>query len=148
MIYDIIQYIHVLAAVTGLGVAFGFPILARTAKTRTEAMHALQLYHRFGYVPNIVSLILLATSIFMIVADANILYERWFVVSLVLYVVAQVYVWVKLPNQMNEQHSILETYTNEELPESYRLISKKAIVFESATQLIAVIIMLLMVFRP
>lgn len=148
MINDLLQYIHIFAAVTGLGVAFGFSILLRIARSVTEAKHTLQLFDRFGFIPHIGSAVLLATSVIMVIQEPMLLSKVWFTTSIAAYILVQGYVAGKLPKLMRALSNILETHTEEGFPESYWSTAQKAIPLERTTQLLSVILLLLLVFKP
>lgn len=145
---DILQYIHVLAAITGVGVAFGFSILSRTAKSATEAKHTLHLFDKLGFVPHLGSIILLITSLIMVIMEPALFSKKWFIVSTFVYILVQGYVIGVLPKQMKALFAVLEAHTDDDIPESYRLISRKSVPIERTTQLLAAILLLLMIFKP
>lgn len=148
LIYHIVQYIHILAAVAGLGAAFGYPVLARTAKAVTEAKQILHLFEKLSFVPIVSSVTLIITSVVMAYLKPEILSHTWFISSLFVYIIAQVYVVKLLPKQMKAQLAILEAQPNEEIPAEYKQAWRRTVVIERTTQLLALLLIILVVFKP
>lgn len=146
--YGVFLFIHVAAAVMGLGAAFGFPILARTAKTAEQARYTLQLYKNLEILPKVGSITLLVTGIVLAIIEPYLWSEGWFITSIVLYLVAQVLVIGILPKKLKQQADLLEGYAGEELPEAYHLVKKQSARVEGVTHLLAFLLILLMVLKP
>lgn len=148
MINYIVHYIHVLAAVTSLGVALVFPIMSRTAKTSIEARQTVELFQKLKYVPYIGSLILALTTGILLSLEPKLVSQSWFVYSLVVYFLVQIYVAGSLPRRLKNQMVILEAHTDEEVPMQYKLLMRKFLPFEMLSQLLAVLLIFLLVFKP
>ncbi|MGI2296459.1 DUF2269 family protein [Paenibacillus sp. GXUN7292] len=148
MINYIVHYIHVLVAVTSLGVALVFPIMSRTAKTSIEARQTVELFQKLKFVPHIGSLILAVTTGILLSLEPKLVTQSWFVYSLVVYFLVQVYVAGSLPRRLKNQMVILEAHTEEEVPIQYRLFMRKFLPIEMLSQLLAVLLIFLLVFKP
>jgi len=148
MINYIVHYIHVLVAVTSLGVALVFPIMSRTAKTVTEARQTIELFLKLKYVPHIGSLILAVTAGILLSLDPKLVMQNWFIYSLVFYFLVQIYVAGSLPRRLKNQMLLLEAHTEEEVPVQYRLSMRKSLPIEMLSQLVVVLLILLLVFKP
>ncbi|WP_424766691.1 DUF2269 family protein [Paenibacillus sp. sgz302251] len=146
--YSIVLFIHVLAAVMGLGAAFGFPILVRTAKTAAQAKYTLQLLKNLEVLPKAGSITLLLTGMVMGIMQPSLFSQGWFISSIVIYLVTQIFVVGMLPKNMKAQAAILENHTGEELPPQYVEISKRSAKIEGITHVFAFLIIFLMMFQP
>jgi hypothetical protein len=140
--------IHIIAAVTGLGAAFAFPIIAKTAKTVSQAKYTLELLKKLEIMPKVGSLTLLATGLLMGIIVPSLFTTGWFILSIVIYIAVQVIVIGMLPKNMAQQAELLEGVSGEELPAGYRLIGKKNAKLEGITHLAAVVLILLMFYKP
>ena len=146
--YSLLVFIHIVAAVMGLGAAFGFPIVAKSAKTVSQAKHTLELLKKLELLPKIGSLTLLVTGIVLGIITPSLFTTGWYITSIVLYLTAQVIVIGMLPKKMREQADILKGHTGEDLPASYLAIGKKAGKLEGITHALAFLLILLMYFKP
>ncbi len=148
MMYYIVHYIHVLAAVTSLGVALIFPIMSRTAKTATEAKQTIELFQKLKYVPCGGSFILILTSAVLLMLEPKLLTQTWFVLSLLFYLLLQGYTAIRLPKILKQRELILEAHTDEELPVQYYDVLYKTRVQELVSQLLVLLLIFLLVFKP
>ncbi|MDQ6420120.1 DUF2269 family protein [Paenibacillus sp. LHD-117] len=148
VVYDAVLFLHILAAVMGLGVAFGFPILARTARTAEQARYTLLLFKKLEIMPKIGSITLLLSGILLAILEPWLWKEGWFITSIVLYLIAQVLVIGLLPKGLKRQADILDSHHGEELPAEYRAASKQNAKVEGMTHVLAFLLILLMVFKP
>lgn len=146
--YGVFLFIHVVAAIMGLGAAFGFPILARTVKTAEQARYTLQLYKNLEILPKVGSITLLVTGIVLAIIEPSLWSQGWFITSIVLYLIAQVLVIGMLPKKLKAQADMLEGHKGEDLPNAYHTVKKQAARVEGMTHLLAFLLILLMVFKP
>lgn len=148
VVYDAVLFLHVLCAVMGLGVAFGFPILARTVKTAEQAKYTLLLFQKLEIMPKLGSIGLLLTGLLLAILEPWLWEEGWFITSIILYILAQVLVIGLLPKGLKRLADILEAHRGEELPQAYRAASKQNAKIEGMTHVLAFLLILLMVFKP
>lgn len=146
--YGLLVFIHIVAAVMGLGAAFGFPIVAKSAKTASQAKHTLEILKRLEFLPKAGSITLLVTGIVLGIMNPSLFTTGWYIASIVLYFAAQVIVIGLLPKKVKEQADILATHTGEDLPASYIAVGKKAGKLEGITHVLAFLLILLMYFKP
>lgn len=147
-VYDLVLFIHITAAVMGLGVVFGFPILARTAKTAEQAKYTLHLFKKLEILPKAGSITLLLSGIVFAILEPSLWSQGWFIASMALYFAAQVLVIGILPKMLQQQSDILDAHTGSDLPAAYREVSKRSARVEGVTHLLAFLLILLMVFKP
>ncbi|WP_161807544.1 DUF2269 family protein [Bacillus sp. FJAT-28004] len=148
MLYTSVLFIHVLAAVMGLGVVFGFPILVRMAKTATQAKYTLQLLKNLEILPKVGSISLLLTGLIMGILETSLFTEAWFIASIAIYLITQIFVIGMLPRNLKAQAAILENHKGEELPPEYKAITKQSAKIEGITHVFAFLLILLMVYQP
>ncbi|KIL41939.1 hypothetical protein SD70_03430 [Gordoniibacillus kamchatkensis] len=146
--YSLLVFIHIVAAVMGLGAAFGFPIVVKCAKTASQAKYTLKLLKNLELLPKIGSITLLVTGIVLGIMNPSLFKAGWYIASIVLYFAAQVIVIGMLPKKMKEQADILANHTGEDLPASYTAIGKQAGKLEGITHLLAFLLIVLMYFKP
>jgi len=146
--YNLLVFIHIVAAVMGLGAAFGFPIVARSAKIASQAKYTFELLKKLELLPKIGSITLLLTGIILGIMEPSLFTTGWYIASLVLYFAAQVIIIGILPKKIKEQADILDRHTGEDLPEAYKAIGKQAGKLESITHLLAFLLILLMYYKP
>jgi uncharacterized membrane protein len=148
MLYMIFLFIHVLVGVLGLGFACGFPILIRSAQTAAQASHTLQLLDQLQLMPKLASLILLFTGVGMATLEPEMYTKSWFTASLIVYAITQIFVIRLLPGLLKKQAELPGFYSDEELPQTSAVITRKKIKFEGILHLCAVGLLTLMVFQP
>lgn len=146
--YSLVLFIHILAAVMGLGTAFGFPLLVRSAKNVSQAMFTLQIVKNMEVMPKVGSITLLLTGIILGIKEPDLFATSWYIASIVLYLLAQVVVIGKLPRYAKEQMAVLANHQTEDIPAAYRAIGKKSLQWEFVTHFLAFMLILLMVFKP
>jgi uncharacterized membrane protein len=140
--------LHIVAAIMGLGAAFGFPIIAKSAGTVSQAKFVLSLLKRLEILPKIGSILLLVTGLVMGIMHTSLFTTGWFIASIVIYLVVQVIVVGFLPKNMKQQQEILDKVKGEELPVAYKAISKQSAKLEGFVHLMAFVLIILMVFKP
>ncbi len=146
--YIYVLFIHLVAAVMGLGAAFGFPIVAKSAKTVSQAKFALHLLRRLEILPKVGSILLLISGLVLGFLETSLFSEVWFIGSIVIYLAVQVIVAGLLPRNMKKQLELLENEQGEELPPAYLALSKQSAKLEGVAHLAAFVLIVLMVFKP
>lgn len=146
--YIYVLFVHIAAAVMGLGAAFAFPLIAKSARTVSQAKFVLSMLKRLEILPKIGSILLLLTGIGMAILEPSLFKAGWFIASIAIYLAVQVIVAGILPRQMNKQLQILHAENGERLPESYKRLSKLSARWEKVTHAAAFILIVLMVFKP
>lgn len=148
LLYTYILFVHLIAAVMGLGAAFGFPIVARSAKTVEQAKFVLRMLHKLENLPKVGSILLLITGIILGILEPSLFEEIWFIGSIVIYLAVQIVTVGLLPKNMKKQLEILNAASGDELPDAYGVISKSNAKLEGITHAAAFVLILLMVFKP
>lgn len=146
--YGIIVFIHIIAAVCGLGATFALPVLMSRPKTVSHALFAFTVNTGIEKLAKIGSLTLLATGLALGALNPGLFSQIWYIASIIIYIAVQPVVAVMLPRKLAEQKQILENHKGDELPESYHLINKKMAPYNNFTYAAAVVLIALMVLKP
>ncbi|MGO4369414.1 DUF2269 family protein [Paenibacillus sp. 2TAB19] len=147
-VYVVVLFIHIIGAVMGLGAAFSFPIIAKSAKTVTQAKYTLQLLKKLEIMPKVGSITLLITGLVMGILETALFSQFWFIASIVVYLGTQIVVIGFLPKTMKAQIDLLEQTSGEDLPSEYAVIGRKSSRLEGIAHASAFVLILLMVFQP
>ncbi|MFD2117512.1 DUF2269 family protein [Paenibacillus yanchengensis] len=148
MIYFIMYYIHVLAAITTVGISIAFPIMTRSARTVSEARQHIDLFQKIKFIPHIGSIIVCLTSSFLLMLQPDLISEPWFILSLLIYFFIQVYTASTITGRLKKQSLILQAHTEEELPLQYKLFTRKALPMEITSELLIIVLIVLIIFKP
>jgi uncharacterized membrane protein len=146
--YGTIVLIHVIAAIMGLGASFAMPVVTKFAKTKSQALFALDLNAKIEILPKIGSLTLLFTGLILGYLNTGLFTEVWYIASLVIYVLAQVLVIGIIPKKQKQMSEILTAYEGDDLPDDYRNVDKQTDPYMYLLHSLAVVIIILMVVKP
>jgi uncharacterized membrane protein len=147
-LYIYILFLHLIAAIMGLGAAFAFPVIAKSAKTVKQAQFMLSLLKKLEIFPKIGGITLLLTGLIMGFLNTSLFTSGWFIISIVIYLGVQVIVAGLMPKNMKKQLEILHNHKGDELPQEYKMIGKQSAKLEGIVHLMAVVLVVLMVFKP
>lgn len=147
-LYDASLFLHILSAVIGLGAAFVFPVLSRTAKTAEQARYTIGLFEKLEILPKAGSVGMLVTGSALLLLEPSLMRTGWFVVSIILYFSAQILVIGVLPRSMRQQAAALEAHEGEGVPLEYRRISRQTARIEMLTHMLAVLLLVVLIARP
>src|SRR5690625_6202094 len=86
--YDILVFIHVAAAILGLGPGFMMIYVVKKANTMTELKHAYTIRNRIHLFVMFGGTLLLITGLWMGFLRPHLLNQIWFSLSLVLFLIA------------------------------------------------------------
>lgn len=146
--YSLVLFIHIIAAVMGLGTAFGFPLLVRGAKNAAQARFTLQTVKSMEVMPKVGSITLLVTGLILGIQEPELFRAGWYIASIVIYLLAQVIVIGMFPRFANAQMAVLDNHSADDIPAEYRVIGRKSLRWELVTHFLAFLLILLMVFKP
>jgi len=146
--YWALLFIHITAAIMGLGAAIVFPIIAKSAKTTSQAKFTLQLLKRLEPFPKAGSIALFVTGLIMGIMNPSLFTSGWYIASIVVYLLTQIIVAWLAPKKMKEQAALLENHFDEQLPPQYAAIGKKLGMMDGISHLALFVMIVLMVFKP
>jgi len=147
-LYKIILVIHILSAIIGIGPGYVLTYIAMHAKTMTELRHAYYLRNRVHIFVMIGGTLLLVTGILMGFMRPELFREGWYMLSMVLYLIALAIAPLLLIKQTKPIKDVLELHPTEEIPEIYYHARKKLFFYEHFTNILFTIIIILMVLKP
>jgi hypothetical protein len=147
-LYGLVLFIHVVAAVCGLGATFALPPLMNLPKTVSQAKFAFSVNEKVEKMAKFGSIGLLVTGLIMGWVHPELFKQIWYITAIALYILVQPIVIAFMPKRMKRQVEILETAEGDELPEEYLSISKELKPFTIILNIIAVVFLLLMTIKP
>lgn len=147
-LYKIILVIHILSAIIGIGPGYVLTYIAMHAKTMTELRHAYYLRNRVHIFVMIGGTLILVTGILMGFMRPELFREGWYMLSMVLYLIALAIAPLLLIKQTKPIKDVLELHPTEEIPETYYQAKKKLFFYEHFTNILFTIIIILMVLKP
>lgn len=147
-LYGAVVLVHVVAAVAGMGPAFIFPILFRFSKTKEQMLWIHTLMAAMEKVVILGSLTLLATGLFMGMLHPYLFSTGWYIASIILYGLAQVFVIGIAGRNVELAGTLLEQSQDSTIPKDVLLLNKKADVALLYANGIAIAMIILMVLKP
>jgi uncharacterized membrane protein len=147
IVFQLAVIIHVGAAIMGLGGSFVFSMIARRAKTTTQAKHILQLLLSLEILPKAGSILLLLTGLIFGIKMPYLFMTGWYITSIILYIPILVLIISVIPNNRKKQLDLVTAHTDEELPAQYVAIAKRSAKLEGMLYILVYLLIVLMVFR-
>lgn len=146
--YELLVFIHIFSAILGLGPGFVMIYIVTKASTMTELRHAYLIRNRIHIFVMVGGVLLLATGLLMGFINTNLLREGWFVLSLVLFLVALAAGPVILKPKSLPIRALLANHKTDEIPAKYYEYANSLFFYERFTNIIFYVIIALMVLKP
>lgn len=146
--YDVLVIIHIFSAILGLGPGFVMIYIVTRATTMTELRHAYIIRNRIHIFVMIGGTLLLLTGLMMGVLRPYLFQQYWFLISLLLFLIALAVGPIVLSPKSKPIKVLLEEYDGQEIPEAYEEMAKKLFFYERLTNVIFLIIIFLMITKP
>lgn len=147
-LYDFLVILHVFSAILGLGPGFVMIYIVTTAKDMKELKHAYQIRNRVHHFVMIGGTLLLITGLGMALIRPYLFTEMWYIVSLVLYLIALVGAPIFLSPRSKPIKRMLEEVEEGEIPKNYEVLAKELFFYERMTNMLFLVIIFLMVTKP
>lgn len=147
-VYGVIVLLHVLAAVIGMGPAFTFPIISKMAKTKEQLVLMNTLMEKIEKPVKIGSITLLLTGLLMGGLNTHLFTQGWYITSIVLYFLAQVFVIGVSAKSMKQAAALLTSSTSEDIPSDVLALNKKSNTALNIASGIAIVMIILMSLKP
>lgn len=147
-LYDFLIILHVFSAILGLGPGFVMIYIVTTAKNMQELRHAYQIRNRVHHFVMIGGTLLLITGLGMALIRPYLFTEVWYMVSLILYLIALVGAPIFLSPRSKPIKQMLAEVEGDEIPAKYEELAKDLFFYERITNIIFLIVILLMVTKP
>ena len=146
--YGLLVVIHVLAAVVGMGPAFAFPIISRMAKTKDQLVLMHNLMERIEKPIKIGSIILLLSGLGMGALNHHLFTQGWYITSIVLYIVAQIFVIGVSATNMKQSNERLSVASTDDIPSDVIALNKKSDMALNISSALAIVMIILMSLKP
>ena len=148
LLYRALVVIHILSAILGMGPGFIMIYIVTKATNMLELRHAYVIRNRVHVFVMVGGSLLLVTGLAMGAIMPYLFHQGWFVVSLILFLVALGFGPVILSPKSKPIKKLLETYQGEEIPEEYYKLAKGLFFYERLENVIFIIVIILMITRP
>ncbi|MYL46821.1 DUF2269 family protein [Virgibacillus halodenitrificans] len=146
--YEILVFIHIISAILGMGPGFIMIYVVTKSSTMTELRHAYFIRHRLHIFVMVGGTLLLVTGIWMGLLHPYLFSQGWYVVSLILFIIALGFGPGVLSPRSKPIKALLKETEGEEIPDSYFTLSKKLFFYERMENTIFLIIIVLMILKP
>ncbi|MCO5235117.1 MAG: DUF2269 domain-containing protein [Chitinophagaceae bacterium] len=147
-LYSFILLIHVFSAILGLGPGFIMIYVVTRATNMTELRHAYLIRNRLHIFVMVGGTLLLLSGLTMGALRPYLFRMKWYVASLILFVVALGFGPVVLSPRSKPIKALLKNHTGNKIPEEYYALSRKLFFYERIENVIFLIIIALMVLKP
>lgn len=146
--YQLLVFVHIFSAILGIGPGFAMLYIVTKATTMSEIRHAYIIRHRLHIFVMVGGTLLLVTGLLMGMINPNLFRQGWYVVSLILFLIALAAGPIVLSPLSKPIKVLINNYQGEDIPESYHELSKKLFFHERMTNVIFLIIIGLMILKP
>lgn len=146
--YKLLVFIHIFSAILGLGPGFIMIYVVTKSKTMTELKHAYMIRNRIHIFVMIGGTLLLVTGVLMGILNPHLFKQGWYVVSLMMFLVALAFGPIALSPRSKPIKRLLKEYQGEEIPEKYFSLSKDLFFYERIENTLFLIIIALMILKP
>lgn len=148
MFYKLLVFIHVFSAILGLGPGFIMIYIVTKATNMTELRHAYAIRNRLHIFVMVGGTLLLITGLWMGVLHPYLFHAGWYVISLILFLVALSFGPVVLSPRSKPIKTLLANVQREEIPDEYYTLSNKLFFYERIENAIFLIVIALMIAKP
>jgi len=146
--YKLLVFIHIFSAILGLGPGFIMIYVVTKAKTMTELRHAYLIRNRIHIFVMVGGTLLLVTGILMGMINPYLLKQGWYVVSLILFLVALAFGPIALSPRSKPIKKMLKEHQGDDVPERYHILAKDLFFYERIENILFLIIIALMILKP
>ncbi|MDN3018320.1 DUF2269 family protein [Paenibacillus sp. BSR1-1] len=146
--YKVIVFIHIFSAIIGMGPGFILTTVVKSGNTMTELRHSYRLRHKLHIYVMVGGTLLLVTGLIMGFLNPSLFRMGWYIVSLVLFLVALASGPLLLSPRSKPVKALLESHKGDEIPEEYWRLSKALFRTEYVANVIFIIIITLMILKP
>ncbi|MBU5467592.1 DUF2269 domain-containing protein [Virgibacillus sp. MSJ-26] len=146
--YKLLVFIHIFSAILGLGPGFIMIYVVTKAKTMTELRHAYLIRNRIHIFVMVGGTLLLVTGVLMGMINPYLLKQGWYVVSLILFLVALAFGPIALSPRSKPIKKMLKEHQGDDVPERYHILAKDLFFYERIENILFLIIIALMILKP
>lgn len=146
--YNLLLAIHIFSAILGLGPGFIMIYVVTKSKTMTELRHAYMIRNRIHNFVMVGGVLLIVTGLAMGALNPYLFRQGWYVVSLILYLVALAFGPIILSPRSKPIKKLLKEHQGDDIPEEYDRLSEDLFFYERIENTIFLIIIALMILKP
>ena len=148
--YKILVFIHVFSAILGMGPGMFMTAVVTLSKpiNMTELKHAFAIRNSLHIFTMIGGALLLLTGLIMGFINTNLFSQGWYIVSLVLFLVALAFGPLLLKPRSKPIKQLFVDVEGEAIPEVYEDLSRELFKYERIENVIFLIIIALMILKP
>jgi len=146
--YKLLVFIHIFSAILGLGPGFIMIYVVTKSKTMTELRHAYMIRNRIHIFVMVGGTLLLLTGILMGIINPYLFRQGWYIVSLILFLVALAFGPIALSPRSKPIKKMLIEHQGDEIPERYFALAKELFFYERMENILFLIIIALMILKP
>ncbi|HLR79753.1 MAG TPA: DUF2269 family protein [Bacillota bacterium] len=146
--YDVLVFIHIFSAILGMGPGFVMIYFVTKANTLTELKHAYVIRNRIHVFVMVGGTLLLITGLWMGFLNTELFKTGWYVVSLILYLIALALGPLILSPKSKPIKQLLKETEGEDIPPEYGPLAKEQFFYERMTNVIFLIVIALMIVKP
>lgn len=146
--YKLLVFIHIFSAILGLGPGFIMIYVVTKSKTMTELRHAYMIRNRIHIFVMVGGTLLLVTGILMGILNPYLFKQGWYIVSLILFLVALAFGPIALSPRSKPIKKMLREHQGDKIPEKYYTLAKDLFFYERIENTLFLIIIALMILKP
>jgi len=146
--YKLLVFIHIFSAILGLDPGFIMIYVVTKSKTMTELRHAYMIRNRIHIFVMVGGTLLLLTGILMGIINPYLFRQGWYIVSLILFLVALAFGPIALSPRSKPIKKMLIEHQGDEIPERYFALAKELFFYERMENILFLIIIALMILKP
>jgi uncharacterized membrane protein len=146
--YKVLVFIHIFSAILGMGPGFILTTVVKSGKNMTELRHSYAVRHKLHIFVMIGGSLLLITGLLMGIINTSLFYMGWYVISLILFLIALAMGPIALSPRSKPIKALLESHQGEDIPNEYFRLSRKLFWCEYIENGIFIIIISLMILKP
>lgn len=147
-LYNAMVVVHIISAILGMGPGFFLTQIVLTAKTMAELRHAYIIRRRLHLFVMIGGILLLVTGLIMGAIRPFLFTTGWYVISLILYLIALAFGPFILKPVTKPIYVLLKEHKGKDIPPTYRKYEEKLLFYERIINIIFIVIILLMIIKP
>ncbi len=147
-LYRVLVLIHVFSAILGLGPGFVMIYVVTKAQTLTELRHAYVIRNRLHNFVMVGGTLLLLTGLIMGAMNPLLFQLKWYVISLILFLIALAFGPVVLSPKSKPIKALLKQSSGDVIPVEYYSMAKDLFFYERIENVIFLIIIALMIWKP
>ncbi|WP_134701233.1 DUF2269 family protein [Ammoniphilus sp. YIM 78166] len=147
-LYGVVVFIHIMAAICGLGAVFANPSIMKRGTTVSKAKQALETAKDVEKYAKIGSIALLITGLLLGVLNPSLFTEGWYITALVLYIAVQPIVAYMIPKRAENLYIMLEKQESDTLPDEFMPVAMQIAKLDNIARASVFILILLMSLKP